>query len=117
MRPPTLREEGQGKVILKACAGNALMVGMPVNEVKFVVFGQLGDSVRLVVVVPGDLAWQAGDTMPSTIASGVNGPPRSPLPCWQAAVCVDIRSGRANGPTCVAGSLCSAFEPGYGEKS
>jgi hypothetical protein len=58
------------------------MVGMPVNEVKFVVFGRLGDSVRLVVVVPGDIAWQAGNAMPYTIASMVHGTPAIAASVW-----------------------------------
>jgi hypothetical protein len=40
------------------------------TEGEFIVFGQLGDSVRLLVAVSGDMAGRAS-TLPSTIASMV----------------------------------------------
>nr|WSY52933.1 hypothetical protein OG999_24325 [Streptomyces sp. NBC_00886] len=41
------------------------------TEGEFIVFGQLRDSVRLLVAVSGDMAGRAGNALPSTIASMV----------------------------------------------
>lgn len=47
-------------------------------EVEFVAFGRLGNSIRLMVVVPADIAQQASEAMPSTIASVLDGTPGTP---------------------------------------
>ncbi|MEU5435403.1 helix-turn-helix domain-containing protein [Streptomyces sp. NPDC020719] len=47
-------------------------------EVEFVMFGRLKNSIRLMVVMPEDIADQASAAIPSTIASVLDGTPETP---------------------------------------
>ncbi|WP_158692768.1 helix-turn-helix domain-containing protein [Streptomyces roseochromogenus] len=46
--------------------------------VEFVAFGRLGNTIRLMVVMPADIAQHAKDAMPSTIASVLDGTLENP---------------------------------------
>ncbi|MET9035977.1 hypothetical protein [Streptomyces mirabilis] len=58
-------------VIQKAREGNAASVETLTTEGDFIVFGQLRDSVCLLVAMSDDMAGRAGNALPSTIASMV----------------------------------------------
>ncbi|MFD4562141.1 hypothetical protein ACFWP5_48920 [Streptomyces sp. NPDC058469] len=57
--------------IQKAREGNTASVEILITEGEFIVFGQLRDSVCLLVAVSGDMFGLAGNVLPSTIASMV----------------------------------------------